>query len=150
MVFLASYKGTHRGWHGLVNIAIRWLDRSRYSHTELCFDHPFEGEVDCYSSSGIDGGVRCKRMKLNPDKWDITPLPWLDADAVYAHYLRTAYAGYDYWGTGRFAVPWLMREHPTRWFCSEWAAAAMGIAEPWRLSPGGLRVIAQRLEEGTP
>lgn len=144
-VYLASYKSVHSGLHGLINRAIRLLDRSAYSHTELCVgeSHPFEGEVDCYSSSGMDGGVRVKRMQLNPDRWDVQPLH-TPVEWVTDLYAKTAGSKYDYFGTGRFAVPWLLREHPTRWFCSEWAAAAIGFNQAWRLSPAGLAAIFTR------
>jgi hypothetical protein len=63
-VYLASYKGTHAGVPGIVNIGIRTLDRSIYSHTELAIGNPLESAVECFSSSGVDHGVRVKVMQL--------------------------------------------------------------------------------------
>jgi len=81
-VYLASYKGTHAGVPGIVNIGIRTLDRSIYSHTELAIGNPLESAVECFSSSGVDHGVRVKVMQLNPEKWDVLHLLRADAEAV--------------------------------------------------------------------
>lgn len=141
-VYLATYKGTHKGIVGLINIAIRLLDKAKYSHCEICIGHPFESAVYCYSSSGVDGGVRAKNMKLSPDKWDITELPLVDEQSVLDLYKATVGDKYDFWGVGRFAFPFFLRESKTRWFCSEWAGRAIGIPEPWRFSPQALYQIA--------
>lgn len=142
LVYLASYKDTHSGLPGVVNVGIRVLDRSIYSHTELCIGHPLESVAECYSASGVDRGVRSKAMQLNPAKWDVLHLPWVQASAVRAHHAATVGAGYDYLGVGRFALPLLLREHRTRWFCSEWALAVLGVPQPWRFSPGGAHQVA--------
>ncbi len=144
-VHLASYTGTHEGWAGWVNRGIRWLDKAPYSHTEICLNNPLTQVTTCLSSSGVDHGVRAKDMQLNPDKWAVLPLPWITAGQVMAHFMATRGQGYDYWGVGRFGLPFLMREHPSRWFCSEWCATAMGIQEGWRLSPAGLHLTALAL-----
>jgi len=141
-VYLASYTGTHSGLAGIVNIGIRTLDRSIYSHTELCIGNPLVSAAKCYSSSGVDHGVRMKVMQLNPEKWDVLHLPFVNADTVTKHFAETDGAGYDYLGVGRFALPFLLREHKTRWFCDEWCLAALGVKEPWRFSPGGAHQIA--------
>lgn len=141
-VYLASYKGTHAGLSGIVNVGIRTLDHSIYSHTEICLGNPFDTAAECYSSSGVDHGVRMKTMQLNPEKWDVLYLPFADAQAVQQHFAATDNAGYDYLGVGRFALPFMLREHPTRWFCDEWCLSALGVREPWRFSPGGAHQIA--------
>jgi hypothetical protein len=58
MIYLASYKGTQKGVHGIFNIGIRGLTKSIYSHTEVCIGNPFDSPVKCVSSSGVDKGVR--------------------------------------------------------------------------------------------
>lgn len=143
-VYLASYKGTHSGLAGLINVGIRTLDKAQYSHSEICIGNPFDGEAECFSSSGIDGGVRMKQMQLSPDKWDVLHLHWVPVQQVRDHFgvRKEESAGYDYWGTGRFASPLLLREHPTRDFCSEFCGAAIGLHEAWRVSPQGLHCIA--------
>jgi len=146
-IYLASYKATHDGVQGLINIGIRTLDRALYSHSEICVGNPFESEVDCYSSSGIDGGVRCKRMQLNPDKWDIVHLPWVSLITVLNCYEEAKGRKYDYFGVARFALPFATREHPDRDFCSEYGARVAGIDDPWRFSPHALHVACVQLSK---
>lgn len=141
-VFLASYKSIHEGLPGIINRGIRFMDRSIYSHSELCIGNPFEGVVECYSSSGVDHGVRVKQMQLNPDKWDVIWLPYITAEEVRGKFSQTAGEPYDYFGTGRFMLPFMLRQHPKRWFCSEWTTWVMGYNEPWRFSPAGCHILA--------
>ena len=77
-IYLASYTGTQPGWHGIFNRGIRWLTRSRFSHTEVCIGNPLEGRVWCISSSGVDGGVRAKMMQLSADRWEVLPMRLID------------------------------------------------------------------------
>jgi len=142
-IYLASYKGTHKGWQGWFNRGIRWLTHSIYSHTEICIGHPFEGPVHCISSSGVDGGVRAKRMQLNAENWDVLPMLWVKEEAVWAFLLDHKGSGYDLIGCGRFLLPFLLREHPTRWFCTETVAAIAGFKEPWRFSPADFHIIVE-------
>lgn len=144
-VYLLSYKGTHKGLAGVVNVGIRALDRSIYSHSELCLTQPFEGEVRCYSSAGVDGGVRHKDMVLNRDKWDAQAIPGADAKDVLRFYDETRGSGYDFWGTGRFALPFMLREHKELYFCSEWCLAALRVKDAWRFSPGGAAALVASL-----
>ena len=141
-VYLASYKGTHSGPAGLINVGIRKLDKAQYSHSEICIGNPFDVDAECFSSSGIDGGVRMKQMQLSREKWDVVHLHWVPELQVRDHFALRQGVRYDHCGTGRFAVPWLLREHPERDFCSEFCGAAMGLYEAWRVSPQGLHSIA--------
>lgn len=140
MIYLASYTGTHASWQGWVNRGIRWLDRAAHSHSEVCHGNPFEGPVLCHSSTGVDGGVRCKTMQLSPDKWDLLPVPWVTHEAAKAVFDAARGKPYDYLGVGRFALPFMLREHPTRYFCSEYAGCVLGMPQPWRNSPAGLHM----------
>lgn len=146
-VYLATYKHQPGGVRGLVALGIRLVTRSQYSHTELCIGHPFEGPAHCITSSGMDGGVRCKRMQLSPNKWDILPMPWVSESAAWAFMLDNKGAKYDFWGVSRFVVSWV-GEHPSRWFCSEAVAHIAGFADPWRYSPATFHeAVKQRLED---
>ena len=144
-VYLASYKATRPGLNGLINRGIRLLDRAKYSHTEICIGNPLTGVAKCYSSSGEDGGVRMKEMRLSPEKWDVLHLPFVSDTDVTGYFLQTAGEGYDYLGVGRFALPWLLREHPTRHFCSEWAMAVAGVKDAWRYGPQAAHMIGLAL-----
>lgn len=141
MVYLASYKSVHKGWTSLINRGIRWLTKSRHSHTEVCIGNPFESAVPCVSSSGVEGGVREKVMQLSPDKWDIQPMPWVRSETVRAFLAEHEGEKYDYLGSGRFLLPFLLREHPSRWFCTEVAAEIAGYNEPWRFNPADFHII---------
>ncbi len=146
-VYLASYKGTHEGWQGLVNRAIRFFTKSQYSHSEICVGNPFDGAVLCVSSVGTEGGVRGKVMQLNPDKWDIIQLP-----AVYPQQVLnflTAHKGkpYDLVGCVRSVLPFVSREHATKYFCSEVCATVIGIQDPWRMHPGVLHMVMSERKE---
>jgi hypothetical protein len=144
-IYLASYKSTPPGLHGLVNRAIRFFTKSIYSHSEICLGDPFAGPVDCLSSSGMDHGVRIKRMQLSAAKWDVIALPHV-SEGAYWHFANE-HAGrpYDFIGCVRSVLPFVSGEHPTKWFCSEVCAAVMGHTEPWRMHPGVLhRVTADQ------
>lgn len=141
-VYLASYKSVHKGMAGFVNIAIRAMDKTEFSHTEICIGNPFEIEADCYSASGVDHGVRKKVMLLDRSHWEVMELPYAKPEDVIALYNRTKDDPYDYMGVGRFIFPWLLREHPYRYFCSEWAAEAVKFEGAWRFSPATIRNAA--------
>lgn len=148
MIYLASYTGTRPGVHGVVNRAIRWLDAAAHSHSEVCHSNPFVGPAQCHSATGMDGGVRIKLMQLSPEKWDVLPVPWVTVTQAREVYDKAFGKRYDYFGVGRFAVPFLLREHPTRDFCSEYAGRVLGLPQPWRLSPTGLHLhVLARLQK---
>ena len=142
MIYLASYKGIRSGWRGLINHAIRFSTNSPYSHSEICFGNPFAAPVDCLSSTGLEGGVRIKRMRLNPAKWDLVALHNVDESLARNFFLKNYGRPYDLIGTVRTVLPFVGREHPTRWFCSEVCAEVMGITEAWRMHPGVLHSVA--------
>jgi hypothetical protein len=97
----------------------------------------------CISASGMDGGVRSKVMRLDPTRWSLTPLPEIAGARALALLSDEHGAGYDWTGILRLAAPILgIGESRRRWFCSEFVAAAMGIAEPWRFAPVDLVIIA--------
>lgn len=141
-VYLASYRGTHRGLPGIVNRGIRLLDRAQYSHSEICLGNAdLDEPLKCYSSSGVDHGVRQKIMRLDSQKWDLLHLPFASQQQVLDHFGLTQGAPYDFWGVARFALPFLLREHPRAWFCSEWCLAALGMTDAWRFSPAGAHAV---------
>lgn len=136
MISLAFYKGLATDpWHRLQDAGIRFATRGRYSHVEFIagaaeFDLPLE----CLSSSGRDGGVRRKVLVLKPTNWDLVQLA-IEADGP-ADFIRSHIgARYDYTGLLFSHVLALGRHNKDRWFCSELVAAALGLAQPHRLSP---------------
>ena len=138
-VYLASFKGTSKGAFGVFNRITRFFTKSIYSHTEICVGNPFEGTVLCVSSDA-KGGVRGTPMQLSPDEYDILPLPTVYPQQV-VNFLN-AHRGepYDTVGCLRSVLPFVGREHPRNFFCSECAATIIGFSEPYRFHPGLLHV----------
>lgn len=135
MVKLALYKGKGT----LANSFIRWWAGSQYSHCELVI-----GSV-WYSSSVMDGGVRCKLIELNPENWDFIDLPWVDEVMVTDYFTKTDYKKY-----GWITLLWsqlfnrAIQDKNTQ-FCSEWCASAVGIPSSSVYNPGALGKLCQWL-----
>lgn len=146
-VYLALYKGRRDGaWYRpgvaaarVSDWIIRTLTGSPYSHCELavpCAD----GQYDCYSSSIRDGGVRLKTMPLPPEKWDLIPVD-ASPEQVYEALAATFGAKYDWAGATGVIARW--RHDKRKYFCSEWCAMALGLANPERFCPGSLATYLQ-------
>ena len=135
---VAFYKGRSR----LFNRLVSWWTRGPYSHCELIVEYMPNGAAVCWSSSFLDGGVRRKVMKLNPEHWDVVQLEVDAVDLIRAQawFEQRAGAGYDVLGLLGFV--WrAAKDHALRWFCSEAVAAALGYAQAWRFSPNDLYPI---------
>lgn len=101
-------------------------------------------EFDCYSASLRNGGVRSKQMKLPPEKWDLV---YIGESANLHHGLGNVYArtkGKKYDWLGALGVLFKNRHDWGKWFCSEFCAAVLGFAEPWRCSSNDLADIVAR------
>ncbi len=136
MTFRAAfYTGTRPGLAGIYNRLIRWWDNGKYSHCELIFSDGMAA-----SASFLDGGVRFKQIDFDPARWDFIDLP-ADLETVARQWFtKHQGSGYDVIGNLRFALDFLP-DNKNKWFCSEALAAAIGIAEPWRLGPNGLAAV---------
>lgn len=149
-LYLALYKGNREGW-GIASVKARFGDwitrkitRGIYSHCEIAVpcangDCAYGGYA-CYSSYIRDGGVRVKKMDLMSEKWDLIELPGVtsaDLDRVWQ-----AAQGKKYDWSGAIGTVLKIRQRPDKWFCSEFAAAVMGIPDGWRFSPNDLAAIA--------
>ena len=131
-VQLALYKG--KGQIG--NAAIRWWTGSQYSHCELVIDDR------CYSSSVMDGGVRCKavgsgkdQISLKPEHWDLVPLPWADAGKIIRYFARTEHYRYGWVSLITSQILNRNMSIPSTSFCSQWCAAALGVPDTAIYSP---------------
>lgn len=130
MVRLALYR-PHKWWDIGGRLIALWT-RSEFSHCELVVG----GE--CFSSSIRDGGVRVKHIELRQPHWHVIDLPWADALRVKLLYLETRkhrYGWLDLLGSQVFNA---RLQSADKWFCSEWCAAALGLAVPELYSPGSL------------
>lgn len=141
VVYLASFKGTHKGWKGWFNRLIRWATKGPYSHSEVCVGHPFESEVLCVSSVGTEGGVRGKVQRLDPADWDIVPMIGTTEKDVFDFLKKCEGAPYDLIGCLRTVLPFVGHEHPVKWFCSEVAAAIYRQKEGWRFHPNAVHPV---------
>ncbi|MES1977318.1 MAG: hypothetical protein V4451_04735 [Pseudomonadota bacterium] len=168
---LASYKATRAGWQGWFNRLIRLRFSGPHSHSEIVFE-PGDGvdalmpdgtcemteagELWCASSVAIErlpnwgyragkvGGVRFKRIALDPGKWDLRPLR---RDAQFAaEYFKTN-EGVPYsWRLIAKFIAWCVDLRGTKQLtCSQVCAGACGVppAEAWRLDPCTLDVVVQ-------
>jgi len=128
----AFYRGTRPGLAGIYSRVVRWWTKSPYSHVELVLS---SGRA--WSSSFEDGGVRSKLIDFDPARWDLVDLPPALEHAAVAWFEAHRGAGYDLVGNLQFVISPVPHSR-RRWFCSEAVAAALGIPDPWRYSPGAL------------
>lgn len=108
---------------------IQWWTGSIYSHCELVVDG------QCYSSSAMDGGVRCKAIDLDSVKWDVLELRWADAAQVVAYFHETDHHRYGWLGLIFSQLLNLNRDTAGAQFCSQWCGAALCLPAPASLSP---------------
>jgi hypothetical protein len=134
---LASYKGTRSGAYGVLNRVGRLLDAGPHSHTEIVFS-------DGVSASSAPGeGVRFKRIAYStPNAWDFINLPSALERSTRQWYVEHEGQDYDNAGNVRFCLGFIPHS-PFKWFCSESAAAALGIPEPHRYGPSGLAILCE-------
>ena len=159
-MLLASYTGTRPGLQGLANVLIRLRLRGAYSHNELVFQpgdgvdrfmpdgtcEPVDGALWCVSSvagerlpahsprrAGHVGGVRFKRIRLDPTHWETVTL---DRDPVHAaaHARLLQGALYDWQLIAAF-LAWFMPHKASRYTCSELVAALLRHPDPHRFDP---------------
>ena len=124
-------------WRYASDWLIRAFTRSPYSHCEIAVPvRGLSGVYECYSSFAADGGVRCKQMVLDGEYWDLLPLT-LDYGRLLTLFRETEGRRYDYIGILRFILPFLPPAH-SRWYCSEWCAAALGYDDRRQWTPGQL------------
>ena len=160
---LASYKSTRPGLQGIAHRLIRLRLRGIYSHTEVVFEpgdpvghlmpdgttaRGADGSLWCASSvaaealpahssrrAGRTGGVRLKRIVLNPDHWDMLSMR-ADPVAAARWFVENQGAPYD-WQLILGFLAWFVPGKDGRWTCSEAGAAAVGVPEKdaWRVDP---------------
>ncbi|MPY07421.1 enoyl-CoA hydratase [Moraxella catarrhalis] len=142
-VFLACYHGrADKVGHRLCDAITRFITKGKYSHCEIAIK--VQGNIyHCYSSSIRDGGVRTKTMLLD-DKWDLIALDGLTAADIEEYYWQTKGAKYDL--LGALGVVFGLRQHASKYFCSEWCYNAIfGSNQGFRFSPNQLAEIVRHL-----
>lgn len=143
-VFLASYKGTHKGVLGLFNRGVRLVNRGIYSHNEIVIsEDPFTKPSFCVSSTGMGKGVHGKTMQLTKEDWDVIEIPWVTPEDVSTWLNKHLNEKYDWLGVARFLLPWAFKQHPTNWFCTEVCGDIMKFTDSWRYGPCDLPEIVK-------
>lgn len=170
---LASYKGTRPGLQGVANILIRLRLRGPYSHNEVVFEPSDEvgylmpdgtcepdasGALWCVSSvaaerlpawsarrAGKVGGVRFKRIRIDPSRWCVLDYP-VDAAAAATRARSLEGALYD-WQLILGYLAWLIPGKAERWTCNEFCAWLGGIADPWRFDPCALHAAVAAMNQ---
>ena len=127
----------------LFSRAVCWFRGGDSAHCEVALDWDHAtGEALCFSSSFLDGGVRQKRMPLPPEKWRVYELDVEDL-RVWGWFFENNGAGYDI--LGLFGFVWRpVRGWLGKWFCSEAAAAMIGLANPEAFDLVLLESVCQR------
>lgn len=123
------YKGRTR----LFNRAVSDWTRGPYSHCELIAQEHEDGSVTCWSSSFQDGGVRVRRMVLDPDNWDTLVVPG-DLDAAIRWFEAHEGDKYDWLALVGFVFR-PIKGFDNRVFCNESISEAIGMSDGWRFDP---------------
>jgi len=128
---LALYKGPDWSNMTLQKFVVHWgiciWTFSRHSHGELCIDDV------CYSSSGMDGGVRSKIIDIHSGRWDSYPLYGADKEKALAWFKKNKGKRYDWPGIVSWVII-VVKHHPDRFVCFEAIGEMLGIENPHRLS----------------
>ncbi len=120
----ALYTGDHAK-DTLLTRAGWWLTRlaqkgpyGNVTHMEAIHMLHADGSVTIASASLRDGGVRSKRVTLDPHHWLIADVPVWDVERSKDLLSETVGQPYDWRGAAALFLP---GSHvTTQWFCSEW------------------------------
>lgn len=143
-IYVAFYKHK-RPLNSWQNICFRFFDEvirlfthGKYSHCEVVMPN-FEKDGDllfeCYSASNRDGGVRLKLMPLPVERWDLIKVN-VNPALLRLYFKQTKGSRYDMLGAIGVVLP--VGENKHKYFCSEWCAGAIGLANPHKYSPNSL------------
>jgi hypothetical protein len=124
---LAFYKGPGN----IVDRAIRLWTRSKYSHVELVIEDMW------YSTSPREMEVKARRILAKEANWDYVEVD-VDELSVASLYAATKGAKYDWTGIVLSQFLPLDIHSRKRFFCSEWCAEALNLADSNKYSPEDL------------
>lgn len=174
---LISYIGTRPGIQGVGSWLVRVGTHSPFSHTEVLYEpgdgvahlmpdgslEPNEnGEYWCSSASAGDimpewsyragkrGGVRFKRIKVDPSKWLVQELPpsFFNPVVVAQWFVDHQGAAYDYRNFASFAgvvANWIFSDDAGHYTCTECCARSMQFAQAHRFNPGNFPPVIDRI-----
>ena len=141
---LAFYIGNHAeddlptraGWW--ITRAVQKGPYSGVTHVEAIHAEHADGTVTIASSSVRDGGVRAKRVALNPAHWMIVDVPFWDVQRSRNLLTQTKGAPYDW--RGAIATAFLGSQDSTRYFCNEWVGQPF-LKAPATFSPSTFAAV---------
>lgn len=145
---VAFYKGTRPKLQGVFNRLVRWWTNGPYSHVEIVLGISQDNKgMICWSSSGEDGGVRCKVINLHPDRWDIVDIGDIFPNHKKIESFFDFIKGSPYDTKGILGFIWRAEDGEEKsWFCSECVAAALEFHEPWRFDPNSLYAVIMTMK----
>jgi len=123
-MLIAHFTGDHssEGWQSRAGAWATKLGQkgpfSNITHTEAIHQEFPDGSVVIASASLRDGGVRSKRVTLNPDHWIITDVPEWDVAQSIVLLNHTDGMPYDLRGALATVLPG--RPSDTAYFCNRW------------------------------
>ncbi len=135
-LYVAFYRGSGR----FADWLVRAVTRSAFSHVELirAERRPRLGDtVTCLGSSGRDGGVRLKEIRLHPERWRIYDVCWAP-EGTWERAMAEVGRPYELWALVTTQFLNLRRSRRGAWFCSELVAHALRLDMPHAYSPGDL------------
>lgn len=115
------------------------------THVEAILKEHEDGSVTIGSASLLDGGVRMKRVHLNPDNWLIVDVPKWSADDALLWFIEHDGEPYDWRGAFASCMPFQWREEG-EWFCNEAMAASVGFESPEIFGPSHFAAICYSLQ----
>lgn len=143
---VALYVGDHSGDDWIVRasvLVIRRVQRGPHrnvTHVEAIHAEHDDGTTTIASSSLRDGGVRTKRVQLNPDHWLIVDVPQWDVEQSIAWFALHDGLPYDWRGAVATVLPGAGRSN--EWFCNEAVGASIGLRSPETFGPHQFAAIA--------
>lgn len=148
---VALYIGSHRGdkWHiRFISYLIRLAQKGNLgnvTHVEAILAEHDDGTVTIASSSKRDGGVRSKRVKLDPNNWIIVDVPQWSLDSSIEWFEKHYGDKYDWRGAAATVLPGKGKQN--QWFCNEAVGASVGLVEPDTFGPHQFAAIAISLSK---
>jgi hypothetical protein len=139
MIKLAFYKAQQGN---LTDKLISWWTNGLYSHVEIVTGSDTNNLL-MWTSSAMNGGVRQKKHKYDPTKWEYIDID-LNLNILLQIYNKTKDCKYDYLGILGFVLP--LQDRENKWFCSEWVSNVLKcsgdkrlyLKEPSKISPNKL------------
>lgn len=138
-IFLAFQKGQRRKCEWLT----RFITRSRYSHVEIFTSrgNPRPGATYTFiSSDSWSDSVRACAEVLDPNLWDVLPVPWAPVDA-WDRARALLGSAYDKRALILTHFLNLRLKDEGKFICTEVCGEAIGLTEAFKYSPGELFTI---------